>query len=226
MKRMSFRIFYVSLFATCTCAYQNLALGKPAWQKTNFSQIWGADKAVDVKYTDRGAKGNECTISADKNQTAEWRVDLQSVVSISYINIFYRTDNYPSPSAYTGRFAGFSLFISNTTSKYDGHLCFHEIQNVNGTPIEDQRINCSLYGRYVIYYNERKPGVVYPGYYSTYAFNELCELEVYGCHIPEYYGEYCNQSCSVYCQEQQCDVVNGDCVNGCVSGYQGLQCTH
>ena len=76
--------------------------------------------------------------------------------------------------------AGFFLFVSNTTTKEDGHLCFHEIQRVNGTPSEDQRINCSVYGRYVFYYNERLPKVTYPSYYSTYAFYDLCELEVYG----------------------------------------------
>ena len=84
------------------------------------------------------------------------------------------------PSSYTSRMAGFFLYVSNTTSKEDGHLCFHEIQTVNGTPSEDQRIHCSVHGRYVIYYNERKVGVTYPSYYSKFAYYELCELEVYG----------------------------------------------
>lgn len=76
--------------------------------------------------------------------------------------------------------AGFSLYVSNTTVKEHGHICFHEIQTVNGTPSEDQRIDCPVRGRYVIYYNERKKNVVYPSYYSKFAFYELCELEVYG----------------------------------------------
>ena len=78
--------------------------------------------------------------------------------------------------------AGFFLYISNTTSKEDGHLCFHEIQTVNGTPSEDQRINCSVHGRYVIYYNERRHDVTYPDFFSEHAYYELCELEVYGEH--------------------------------------------
>ena len=79
--------------------------------------------------------------------------------------------------------AGFFLYISNTTSKEDGHLCFHEIQTVNGTPSEDQRINCSVHGRYVIYYNERRHDVTYPDFFSEHAYYELCELEVYGEHV-------------------------------------------
>lgn len=75
--------------------------------------------------------------------------------------------------------AGFFLYVSNTTSKKDGHLCFHEIQTAPGTPLPDQKINCSVLGRYVIYYNNRLPNITYPSYYSQSAFNELCEVEVY-----------------------------------------------
>lgn len=82
--------------------------------------------------------------------------------------------------------AGFFLYVSNTTLKEDGYLCFHEIQTVAGTPAEDQTINCSVHGRYVIYYNERRQGVVYPSYYSQYAYNELCEVEVYSEYIQLY----------------------------------------
>lgn len=44
---------------------------------------------------------------------------------------------------------------------------------------EDQHINCSLSGRYVMYYNERRSGVEYPNFFSQYLYNELCEVEIY-----------------------------------------------
>lgn len=75
------------------------------------------------------------------------------------------------------RMAGYSLYISNATSQDRGHLC-HEDKS-EGSPSVNQTIFCSIYGRYVIYYNERSPNNN-PSYLSKYAYNELCEVEVYG----------------------------------------------
>lgn len=52
---------------------------------------------MDGDYSDRSAAGGQCSISADNNYTeATWGVDLGEVVSISHIDIFYRTDNEKS----------------------------------------------------------------------------------------------------------------------------------
>ncbi|XP_062584245.1 receptor-type tyrosine-protein phosphatase alpha-like [Saccostrea cucullata] len=218
-------IFHFLLYGRFSEAYENLALQRPTYQENPWSDnYWGAGKAVDGRYTDRSAPGGQCTISNNAKQTATWRVDLERLVSISHINIFYRTDNQPRPSVFVQRMAGFFLYVSNTTSKDNSHLCFHEIQRVAGTPSEDQRINCSVHGRYVIYYNERRTDLTYPSYYSQYAFNELCELQVFGCASPKFYGENCAQPCPDKCQEEHCDINTGQCP-GCKPGYQGPFCS-
>lgn len=85
------------------------------------------------------------------------------------------------PSVFNRRMAGFSIYVSNTTSKGAGVLCFDDMQSSLRPPLEDQNITCSVLGRYVIYYNERSSNVTYPiKDFSEFAYNELCELEVYG----------------------------------------------
>eukprot|EP00105_Crassostrea_gigas_P040909 XP_019925057.1 PREDICTED: uncharacterized protein LOC109619446 isoform X2 [Crassostrea gigas] len=86
---------------------------------------------------------------------------------------------------------------------------------------EDQHINCTLLGRYVICYNERSHGVVYPSFYSKYAFNGLCEVEVYGCNGA--FGEDCIYSCPTNCEDGKCDTITGHCIS-CASGYKGHRC--
>lgn len=87
---------------------------------------------------------------------------------------------FSDPRYYVSRMAGFFLYVSNTLSLKGAHLCFHHNHTISGRPSLSQTIQCSVRGRYVIYYNERKRNVNYPRYFSYKAYNELCELEVYG----------------------------------------------
>lgn len=208
-----------------TYAFENLARNKYVWEDSPWkgNLNWGGRNAVDGKRYDRSANGGQCVISENGRNEATLGVDLGSVVSISHIDIYYRTENFQMPTSLTERMAGFFLYVSNTTSKDDGHLCFHEIQTVNRTPSEDQRINCSVHGRYVIYYNERRENVTYPSYYSKFAYYEICELEVYGCRDYRRYGDNCNMWCPPNCQERRCDIRTGHCL-GCKPGYRGTNC--
>lgn len=145
--------------------------------------------------------------------------------------------------------AGFSLYVSNTTSTKQGYLCYKD--HTTGTPSLDQNISCSIYGRYVIYYNERSHNR--PSYLSQYAYNELCELQVFGEYILIFifflflssnscssfffvffhfifwigcrgnYGDGCLYACPRNCLNGNCDAFTGHCLN-CSSGYYGPLC--
>lgn len=70
-------------------------------------------------------------------------------------------------------------YISNTTEKTDDNLCFKDNSYTKNSIPVMLTLNCTYYGRYVIYYNKKTQGIT-PSDYSAFAFNELCEFEVYG----------------------------------------------
>ncbi|XP_062567736.1 multiple epidermal growth factor-like domains protein 10 [Saccostrea cucullata] len=119
-----------------------------------------------------------------------------------------------------GRFAGFSLYLSNTTSKDDGYLCYKDGPEL---PPLDFNTTCIKHGRYLTFYNERLLKISYPDEYESMVITELCEVMVYGCENSAVYGSNCNTSCPSKCQEQRCDLINGTCL-GCVLGWKGDFC--
>ncbi|XP_078330338.1 uncharacterized protein LOC111113187 [Crassostrea virginica] len=204
---------------------ENLALHKRTWEQHSYlGQQWGPDKAVDGRYTELGATGGQCTISANNQSTAEWGVDLGGVLSMHNIFIQYRTDNFLwyAGNANAARFLGFHIYISNTTNKEDGMLCFRDTNYTIVTIPNPVNITCSCHGRYVIYYNNRTH-TPYPDGYSRNAYNDLCELEAHGCPTLGYYGENCSLSCPQNCQEGLCHITDGTCL-GCLPGYKGSKC--
>ena len=74
-----------------------MALGRPVWEDQPWegTEDWRGDKAVDGLYHDRSAPGGQCVINEPLARRATWRVDLGGVVSISHIDIYYKTDNIP-----------------------------------------------------------------------------------------------------------------------------------
>lgn len=90
------------------------------------------------------------------------------------------SSNLGSSNYLAQSFLGFSVYVSNTTNKLQGTLCFKDT-NFNGSTIPAVfNTTCTIHGQYVIYYNERLDNVTYPADYSQYAESDLCEVEVYG----------------------------------------------
>nr|XP_022307678.1 receptor-type tyrosine-protein phosphatase gamma-like [Crassostrea virginica] len=153
-----------------------------------------------------------------------WWVDIGSLQNIHHVIIQYATGNqvWDEDNYQSKYFLGFSVYVSPTPSKEDGVLCFRDTNYTRATIPNPVNITCPYPGRYVIYYNNRthKP---FPDGYSEYAYNDLCEVEVYGCRNLRHYGTNCSIPCPRNCLYGVCDIINGDCT-GCVAGYKGRTC--
>lgn len=77
---------------------ENLARNKYVWEDSPWkgNLNWRGRNAVDGKRYDRSAYGGQCVISENGRNEATLGVNLGSVVSISHIDIYYRTENFQS----------------------------------------------------------------------------------------------------------------------------------
>ena len=57
---------------------------------------------------------------------------------------------------------------------------------------------------------------------NVYIYIYVCVC-LAGCATLGYYGESCSLPCPQNCQENRCDIVDGNCL-GCVKGYRGPTC--
>lgn len=89
-------------------------------------------------------------------------------------------------------FLGFSVYISNTTNREDGILCFIDTTYTTATIPNPVTIPCPHYGRYIIYYNNRTH-LPYPEEYSDTTGSFLCEVGVYG-NTKKKYRSFCKIS--------------------------------
>ncbi|XP_078327568.1 uncharacterized protein LOC111113517 isoform X2 [Crassostrea virginica] len=218
MKIIDIAISFVGIIATL--AYDDLSYNKNASQSHTLARPWyGAENAVD---------GNPATCMRTEAigpnspyQTVWWKVDLGGVYNIYSVNILFKNyDGYESRQQ--GRFAGFSLYISNTGDRTSSTLCYKDGPEL---PPLNFSTECTLSGRYVIFYNERFDGVTYPAGYevNTVVYTELCEVTVTGCSEPGIYGVKCDIPCPNNCRYKICHIKNGTCF-GCVAGYMGTFC--
>ncbi|XP_062622253.1 uncharacterized protein LOC134283792 [Saccostrea cucullata] len=216
-------------FLHAISGYENIALNKPTHQSHEYiykkygTAPFDSSNAVDGLKTDLSAFGGQCVISGNGYNTATWWVNLTSIQSIHDIRIYYRTDNTPwdSLNGFATRFLGFYVYVSNTTNKVDGELCFHDTNYSRATIPAVLDIPCLVHGQYVIYYNERPQNSSYSSQYSPDAHNELCEVEVNGCNKTGYYGPTCSIPCRRNCC--YCHIETGAC-QGCKPGYKGHNC--
>lgn len=218
-------ILFICFLEAVHC-YVNLALYKPAYQKNPFKRshsIGDASNAVDGQKSNLTRNSGQCVLSAGRETAILW-VNLTSIHSIYNITIHYKTDNkaWGPRNFNTGFFLGFSVYVSNTTDRLQGTLCFKDTNFTRDTIPAVVTVVCPVHGQYVIYYNERLGEKNYPDDYHPTAENNICEIEVYGCPATGCYGSNnSNPFPDVNCK--YCHKETGVCME-CQPGYNGQRC--
>ncbi|XP_046571691.1 uncharacterized protein LOC124279860 isoform X2 [Haliotis rubra] len=229
---------------------QNIALNKPAWMSTSWQPFTPASQAVDGAIHPFNWGKN---IHTDINQqTAWWKVDLQTVVSSPQVNIYFRM-------SYKSRRDGIQLYTSlrNSSSPKEGNLCYSVRGCSDGTDIPDVlNVTCPGNWRYLTVYTEKannKNGPVLDFAEVQVWVTNIETSEDYQqtatqttaptpamltpgvmtfptgheCGVGQRYGASCMKSCADrQCKlNSSCDVKQGRCVGGCRAGWSAADCT-
>ncbi|XP_056014348.1 uncharacterized protein LOC125676360 isoform X2 [Ostrea edulis] len=208
------------------CGYENLSKDLTAVQSTTWS-CPAKDPTCTTYLPSNAVDGDISTCmrtewigSMSQYKTVWWYVNLGNIKSVYNIRIQFRTYEQQYEMRQRGRMAGFSLYVSNTSNIENGYLCYKDEPDL---PPLDFSTTCVSHGRYVIFYNERQPGVQYPAGYELTSVTELCEVTVLGCMTTGRYGQKCDLICPSNCQKQRCHIVDGTCL-GCIAGWIGNFC--
>ncbi|XP_078327535.1 receptor-type tyrosine-protein phosphatase alpha-like isoform X3 [Crassostrea virginica] len=219
-------VHWICYFVTVSfaIAYENLSYQKMATQSTtvipppNDPDKYLAGNAVDRNFST--CMRTEAIGGNSPYKTVWWKMDLGGVYNIYSVNILFKNyDGYETRQR--GRFAGFSLHVSNNNEIDGDSLCYKdgpELPSLNFTRA------CARSGRYIIIYNDRLTSGGYPsGYQLANVFTELCEVFVYGCMKNGVYGNNCDMSCPINCKTNTCQIQDGSCFE-CKPGWNGAKC--
>ncbi|XP_033729637.1 receptor-type tyrosine-protein phosphatase T-like [Pecten maximus] len=210
-------ILIILMVLNTVVSESNVAVSKSANQSSDYNNKWIAGKAVD-NCLNTDVRYGCCIHTKDiGHDTVWWRVDLGELVTVNRIKIYYR-------GGYQRRFAGYQLFVSNTTNTTtDGVLCYEDESSKEADVQLKVTHQCPYVGQYVTVYNSRG-NPKRPDWYSNNAILELCEVQVFDC-IPQKYGTTCDQDCSRNCLGSMCEQVNGNC-SDCIPQKYGVKCEH
>ncbi|ESP04078.1 hypothetical protein LOTGIDRAFT_156689 [Lottia gigantea] len=180
-----------------SCQQGNVALGSEEVSQSDILiDSYGPKQAVDG-YTDTAWTFNHPCIHTSFSPWAWWVIDLQRTFSLRFLKIFHQA----------GYAQGFSVHIDN-------ELCFKHT-NVSNPPTEIP-IECgrTITGRHVNISSIRSD--------DFFHYIRLCEVEIYVCSRGTF-GSDCNKFC--HCSNgDECDVITGQCPNGCQKGWKGASC--
>ncbi|XP_021339451.1 receptor-type tyrosine-protein phosphatase mu-like isoform X1 [Mizuhopecten yessoensis] len=220
MTRRTFILGGVVLYIICSNLLLIVELSeivsrkKPTHQSSTYkfegTVLHLSGNAVDGN-TNQELGNNSCTYQAVGRKEVWWRVDLEREVTIDKVEIYYRDEGYQW-TGWKNRFAGYEVYLSNTTDRLTGERCFiDESESVDQIISHVNHPECNGTAQYVTIYNHRESPKRHDWYFKD-ALLELCEVQVYGCEAGKYGNRNCDETCSSNCPGSVCHPSSGNCL--------------